>query len=239
MKKYLDFFKSYTKKFDFNTKGIKVKYGHSIKVYKESNLFIKKNDINNERDKKLINIIALFHDIGRFEQYTKYKTFNDYISIDHGKLGVDILRESKILDEEFNKEEIEIIEIAIINHNKKDIEDGLNNRQMFHCKVIRDLDKLDIYRVYLKYYNHDPEYIKKDFYDKLMTNNKIDYRNAKTNTDYAVLKLSWIYDFNFKYTLDRVLKKNYIEKIFDNILDNEYKSDIKNKIYNDLKYIIK
>lgn len=237
MDKYLKFFKNYTKNFDFSTKGIKVKYEHSIKVYKESNEFIIENNITDEKDKKLINVIALFHDIGRFEQYTKYKTFNDYISIDHGELGIKILKESNILKDEFDDDEINIIEISIKNHNKIEIEEGLSKRQNFHCKVIRDLDKLDIYRVYLTYYKENPDYIKKDFYDKIINNNKIDYRSAISNVDYAILKISWIYDFNFKSTLNKVIKKKYIEQIFDNILNNNYKDEIIIKINNDLKYL--
>ncbi len=35
--------------------------------------------------------IGLFHDIGRFPQYARYKTFRDGISVNHGKLGAEIL----------------------------------------------------------------------------------------------------------------------------------------------------
>jgi len=91
MDKYLNFYNNYTKNFDFNSKGIKVKYEHSLKVYENSLDFIKNNNFS-ENDNELIKFIALFHDIGRFEQYEKYNTFNDNISIDHGKLGCDIVR---------------------------------------------------------------------------------------------------------------------------------------------------
>ena len=43
-------------------------------------------------------LIGLLHDIARFEQYTKYKTFRDSISIDHGDLGVEILFEEKEIE---------------------------------------------------------------------------------------------------------------------------------------------
>ena len=36
-------------------------------------------------------LTGLLHDIGRFEQVRRYGTFNDAKSIDHGKLGVEIL----------------------------------------------------------------------------------------------------------------------------------------------------
>lgn len=36
---------------------------------------------------RLAALIGLLHDIGRFEQYTKYNTFSDKLSADHADLG--------------------------------------------------------------------------------------------------------------------------------------------------------
>jgi len=47
---------------------------------------------------RMAEITALFHDLGRFEQYARYGTFADSRSVDHARLGVQILREKKILD---------------------------------------------------------------------------------------------------------------------------------------------
>ena len=44
-------------------------------------------------------LVALFHDVGRFRQYTQYRTFNDFRSEDHACLGVRILRETGVLAE--------------------------------------------------------------------------------------------------------------------------------------------
>ena len=44
---------------------------------------------------ELASLIGLLHDIARFEQYTKYKTFNDLESFDHGDYGVEILKKDK------------------------------------------------------------------------------------------------------------------------------------------------
>ena len=41
----------------------------------------------------------------------------------------------------------EIIKKAIYTHNKYKIEDGLNELEELHCKIIRDADKLDHFRV--------------------------------------------------------------------------------------------
>ena len=46
----------------------------------------------------LAETIALFHDIGRFPQYQRYKTFRDSISVNHAALGGEVLRQEKVLD---------------------------------------------------------------------------------------------------------------------------------------------
>ena len=39
--------------------------------------------------------IALFHDVGRFPQYARYKTFRDSISTNHAALGASVLFEQE------------------------------------------------------------------------------------------------------------------------------------------------
>ena len=41
-----------------------------------------------EHDVQLAEIMGLFHDVGRFRQYSIYKTFNDAQSEDHADLGL-------------------------------------------------------------------------------------------------------------------------------------------------------
>ena len=47
----------------------------------------------NEEKINLAKLIGLLHDIARFEQYTRYQTFRDIESIDHGNLGAEILQQ--------------------------------------------------------------------------------------------------------------------------------------------------
>ena len=41
-------------------------------------------------DVQLAEIMGLFHDVGRFRQYSIYKTFNDAQSEDHADLGLKV-----------------------------------------------------------------------------------------------------------------------------------------------------
>jgi len=80
-----------------------------------------------EDQKLIVETVTLFHDIGRFPQYAKYKTFRDNISVNHGVLGAETLIEKNIL-EKLAGEEQEIIIQAVKFHNafsipKKEKED--------------------------------------------------------------------------------------------------------------------
>src|SRR5699024_106281 len=89
-------FLQYTKKFDLNNPNIDRKVYHSIRVSRISKEIAKDLNLSDE-EIDLAMLIGILHDIGRFEQFTVYKTYNDLKSIDHGRLGVDILTENNYI----------------------------------------------------------------------------------------------------------------------------------------------
>lgn len=95
----------------------------------------------------LAQICAMFHDIGRFEQLRRYDTFLDHKSVNHAELGCQVLVQEKML-EELTVREQEMVLTAIRNHNRLQIEEGLDRETLLLCKLIRDADKCDIFRVF-------------------------------------------------------------------------------------------
>jgi len=108
----------------------------------------------NAHDVALAEIIGLFHDVGRFRQYAVYQTFNDAQSEDHAELGLKVLAEVELLDR-LDPQDAEIVRFAIKYHNKKEITPTDDRRKTFFAKLIRDADKLDIYRVLLPFLSPD------------------------------------------------------------------------------------
>ena len=47
----------------------------------------------NKKQRQLCYFVGLFHDIGRFEQWKKYQTYNDKISENHGFLSAKMMEE--------------------------------------------------------------------------------------------------------------------------------------------------
>jgi HD superfamily phosphohydrolase YqeK len=50
-----------------------------------------------ESDSRIAEAIALFHDVGRFPQFQKYRTYKDTISENHCQLAVKVLAEHNVL----------------------------------------------------------------------------------------------------------------------------------------------
>ena len=99
-----------------------------------------------EHDAQLAEIMGLFHDVGRFHQYSLYKTFNDAESEDHADLGLKVLSELDFMKKLALGDEA-LVRFAIGRHNKKEIGPAPSEKALLFAKLLRDADKLDIYRV--------------------------------------------------------------------------------------------
>ncbi len=130
--------------------NLELKRIHTHNVCKES-LKIMQNYRKNGQCRLVSFIIALFHDIGRFEQYVKFFTFNDKISTNHAELSIKIITENDLL-KNINEYTKDIIVKAIENHNKAKMQRYDDYKLNFLSKVIRDADKIDIYRIITQNY---------------------------------------------------------------------------------------
>ncbi len=225
---YLEnWFKEYTNSFKNTVSdwqgAIDLKYEHSIRVSDEIVKIGESLNIS-DADLKIAKISALFHDIGRFEQYAIYKTFADNRSENHGLLGISILKKMKILE---NISDKDLIMTAIENHNKKMISPNLSAREQMFCKILRDADKIDIYKVVTDYYQQDnngknstieleladsPD-ISEAVYKSITNYNTVCYSDLKTLSDFKVLQLSWIFDVNFEHTINTIIERKYLNII--------------------------
>lgn len=116
---FKDWFSAFCKSFylddDNEQKNIALKETHTHRVC--DNIVTVAQGESLDAGRMLIaETVALFHDIGRFPQYARYKTFRDSISVNHGLLGSTILKEQKIL-ERLPEQEQNVIIDAVKLHN--------------------------------------------------------------------------------------------------------------------------
>jgi len=173
-------------------------------------------------------VSALLHDIGRFEQDRRYRTFSDYKSEDHAALGVNVIESKRILHG-LDPEKIKIIIKVIRYHNRMALPAEEEDQCLFFLKLLRDADKVDILRMVTDYYQDnthtrnqgielelpDEPYISDPVYRALMNGKVVRMADLKTFNDFKLLQIGWIYDVNFFKTFQIIQGKRYLEKIRD------------------------
>lgn len=204
-------------------RNMDLKKEHTLRVMENITLIGQSLSLTGE-ELALAKVVALFHDLGRFEQFKKYGTFKDGKSENHALLGVKVLENSQILDC-LSQPEKEIVYQAVRQHNVCQLPVDLPEKVLFYSRLIRDADKLDIFKLLTEYYeerenNPNPaleelpdtyQYSAK-FVQDILQERKIRYEEVRSFQDMTLLRLSWIFDLNFPYTKEKVQEGKYLEK---------------------------
>ena len=234
-----NYIESFLQKYPDLSENIKIKADHCIKVGKEI-VGITRSLQLNEDEVLLAETIGLFHDIGRFRQYVKYQTFSDSKSQNHAELGVEVLKENDILGD-LSENTKEIIYKAILNHSRAEIVPDTSDQVVFFSKLIRDADKLDIWRLITEYYMvkdekknktleldlPDEETISDEVFEAIVNKRVVLKESMKTSSDFKLLQIGWLFDLNFNYSIHRLYDKKYLDKIFQALPDIEPVNQIK------------
>jgi len=203
--------------------NIDMKEGHTKRVCKEIVTIGIQLGLNDD-EQRLAEIIGLLHDIGRFEQYARYKTFMDKKSENHAELGIKILDKCDVL-KSFDKPVQEIILQAIKHHNRPSLPLGETDRWLFYAKLIRDADKLDILKVVTDYYYQsqrnraieldlpDTPGFSEEVYRDLICKRTVDMKYVRNLNDIKLLQVGWIFDINFQPTIDSIIERGYLDMI--------------------------
>ncbi|MDP3283124.1 MAG: HD domain-containing protein [Desulfobacterales bacterium] len=172
-------------------------------------------------DMILAEIIALFHDVGRFRQYELYRTFVDALSENHARLGLRQIGIHRVFSG-FPKDKKILISKAIAYHNAAYLPEDEDERTLFFMKLIRDADKLDIWKVFLDYFTekHSGDAITLGLSDTPSFSEKIlesiqrhefaKMKDLKTLNDFKLLQVSWVFDINFIPSFKLIKKNNFI-----------------------------
>lgn len=227
-------FKKFLSKYDESDKqSFNLKVVHTYHVVDNAKAIATKSNLSDE-DIKLAELIALLHDIGRFEEITFLNKF-DNVAFDHAAYGVKMLFEDNLIRDfiEDNSYD-EIIKAAIDNHNKLAIQDGLDDRCLLHSKIIRDADKLDNFRVNKeekievifpgKIKGRDDienSTLSDKVYETIKEKKCVDVHDRITVLDHFVCVLAFIFDLNFKESFEIINDSNYINILIDKFKYND------------------
>jgi len=218
--------------------NIKLKFDHTLRVCNNTTAIAHALNLNSEK-LFLAKLIALFHDIGRFEQFDKYRTFSDPVSLNHATLGLRILNRYRVLSS-LTKTERYIICRAIWQHNKYKIREPDDFSSTLLSKLIRDADKLDILYIITNYYKNRASHVNpaldlglldKPGFSEEAVQDILNYRMVKISdlrnlNDLKLLHLSWIYDINFPLTTSLIIRGRYLEELIHSLPESRIREEI-------------
>lgn len=180
----------------------------------------------NPEEMSLAAIIALCHDVGRFPQFQHFGTFNDASSVNHAALAVTTLKNEGVLEGlDANSQDLILQTIAL--HNVFELPGNLDPVARRFAMLIRDADKLDIWRVLIDYCSSAPQERASAVVWELPDSGRcsgqaiaaviakrmINRRLLATADDFKLLQISWVYDLNFTESFKMLAELGYIDTL--------------------------
>ncbi|MCK4469439.1 MAG: HD domain-containing protein [Desulfobacterales bacterium] len=206
-------------------RAISLKEEHTKRVCDNIVMLCKALDIS-AQEMLLAETMALLHDIGRFKQYAVYGTFKDMDSKNHAILGLQQIGMHKILCA-FSKYEKRLITKAVAYHNVAVLPNVEDKKILFFMRLLRDADKLDIWKVVIDYYHErktnpsstielglpDEHTCSPKILQALMEHRLARIEDLKTLNDFKLLQIGWVFDLNFTPSFQTVQNRKYLEQL--------------------------
>ncbi len=222
-------FKEYVRTFQepdpIHQQSLDLKEEHTARVVAAMERITASLDLS-ANSRRLAAVTALFHDLGRFPQYQRYRTFRDSKSENHAKLSVRELTRHRVLHI-LPPAERELIGRAIIFHNRLSLPDRLDPETLLHSRLLRDADKLDILRVMADEFGKPvdqrnpvvtlglgPECgVRDEVYDRLFAGQIMNYNELTSADEFKVLQMSWVFDLNFRPSFEILQEQGDLDAI--------------------------
>ncbi len=214
-------------------RAIELKEVHTDRVCR--NLLQLAGALNLPCEKQLVaETVGLFHDLGRFRQFAEYGTFKDADSEDHADLGIRELSVHRVLAALEPIERKSIVK-AIHHHNRIAIPEDEPEDDLLLMRMIRDADKIDIWRVFAGHYREqkssrnsvvhhglpDEPRWSSAILQALKAGRLGDLREAQTLTDMKLLQVSWVNDINFAPSFAIAEEQGNLDRIISALPDAE------------------
>lgn len=200
---------------------VRFKEDHSIRVANCAHDLAANINLSPE-EMKLAELCGLLHDIARGEQ-AQLKTFKDALSFDHGDRGASRLLASGILERLDNSVK-EIILFSTKYHNKLAVPSASPSKTQF-ANITRDADKLDILRTLPPIeadHTYSPALI-----ELLRAGRPLAYSEVHSRADIRLIRLGWLYDLNYSWTLARLVEEGYPDRLLASLPNESPFDEIK------------
>lgn len=202
-----------------------LKYEHSVRVSADARAIASELSWPDD-EVRLAECAGLLHDIGRFQQFTRFRTFLDQKSVDHGECGQHALLRSQVINA-CPAGDRQVLLDAVRFHNRRHIPANLPERHTNMLKLVRDADKVDIYFVVnetILGQKHEqfPEIllgidvdgpVSRELVREIREHRTASYEHVKSLADIGLIRMVWVYNINFLPSLRRITERRLLEDI--------------------------
>lgn len=170
----------------------------------------------NNEDTEFCYIMGICHDLGRFEQWKKYKTYDDTKFENHGDMGKEVfLSQFKPEDLFITKEQYDLLAETIVYHVRE--YKGDNQTLLKFLPIIHSADAysnvLNVAQGNHKISNY-PNGYSQELLDKIYKFEKVYNIPITTKLDRILKSIGNIFCLYFEYMRKEVITKNYLELYF-------------------------
>jgi hypothetical protein len=235
-------FISYVDKFlgenGYSDSPISMKLIHSVKVSEICRSLSEELGWDSE-DCHTAEALGLLHDVGRFSQFAEFATFADADSMDHGAYGCSVIQEYGVLSPCDEKTRGQIVD-GILIHNRKTIPVSVNPDSLPFVKLIRDADKLDIYRIIRRRIgkNNLGDHLKEVLsiqaegpasplaLEEIRNHQTVSNENISTVVDFTLMQMSWVFDINYPQARKRIHEDRILNLLASTLPDDSELQEI-------------
>ena len=221
----LKYFEEYIKKIDMSNSWAKAKYFHSLKSMDLAKIIATNLNIFNEEEIVIMQLIALFHDIGNFEQ--KNYNYLDNFEEDSTMKSIEILFDDGLIRKITDETKYDnMIKVAIFCHNKDGLPKNIDEKMICACNIMKDVHKLEELRMVINYPyidNRINTYPSTLVYNEFKLFRPLKRELSDNNADNILIVMSNLFGLNYKISYSIVEEKQYIEKITNSLIYEDRK----------------
>ena len=211
---------------------IDLKIQHTREVLSTARAIVAESPMPEEVGRACL-LAALYHDVARFEQYRRYRTFRDRESCNHGLMGVRILkRERRLADEPRLLRQRVLTAVGL--HNRFALPRALPAASALVTHVVRDADKLDILRVMHEtlcgpkpYHSSvvlglpdDPSLVSDKVLAAAREGRSAAYADLSSVNDLRVLLGTWLFDMHFPASRRQFAAAGHARALLEGLPEN-------------------
>ena len=223
-----EFFDLYAVKDELVQRMCSRKITHTRDVAKNS-LYLAEALHFNEYDETLAWVIGYLHDFARFGQAIITHTFKDSDRYNHAHIGAKLLFRYGMIEDiignykDINAEDKIVMEKAVYHHGDLELPPDLTPREKLFCEIIRDADKIDIFKTivttgYEVMYGANREEVAKtdispEIEEAFYNRKTVDYKKRKTLADFLLAHQALFFGLKLKAAKQKAIEDGFLQQL--------------------------